>query len=926
MRYCLKICIVVLLFLFQYKLGYTQTHNELYNKAASAYQKGNYKSAYNTFLQLEELILRENGRESMRYITNKNNLALLEKRNGQLDKALASYEEASALAVKLRSFEQWKKIQSNIAVLYLQKSQYRKALKILTSLYDNIKPELRLKETGLLLNLGDTYSSMGEYNKAEEFALMAIQSIQKYGDEDNLHDTALNNLAGVYHNLGQYENAEDYYRQALRKRDQRVGKGHPDYAHVLSNLANLLYLQDRLVEAEKLARQSVDIYAGTVGASSTAYQNAVDVLAQILIAGKTEVSKSFLEKQVKSTSKDFGEISLQHFNALSTLGLYYADNGNYKKSIEAYEQALNVSSKLFGENHVRQATLLNNISQVYNSQKKYDIALQYSRKALNITLEFVKNQLPYLPETSRIMLIDQFRPILLNFYDNSLMAKVDESEVAQSLVDIQLKFKGILFRSGNRIRNQILSSGDTALIAKFYEWKESRLELARLYQENLSDRNSSLQSLIETVEKLERELSIESTLFSKSQDLQEADWKTIQNSLERDEAFIDIARLPRASGQIDYLAAIVKGIPNSKPELVVFANGSDLEGSHLENYKRSILLKIKNEESYGIYWTSFAEKLGGFKRVYLSPEGAYSEVNVNTLLNPDSRQFLIDELEIHLVANGSEVISQEEILDLDYSEFRDITLFGSPQFDKKGVTETNNALILTPNLEYSQIKSSQRFFDSRGRISQLPGTEIEVDEIEKLATENGLSVTKYKFQNASEETFLITKTTRYLHIATHGYFLDQLIGDNTQSQLKVMSHGNPMLKSGLLFAGAQLGIQGKTERNNDGFVTALDVQNMNLSGTELVVISACESGLGESKGGEGVFGLTRAFREAGANSVLFSLWKVDDIATKELMIEFYNNIFSEGMNTREAFIEAQQTIRLTYPDPYYWGAFMISGS
>jgi CHAT domain-containing protein len=136
---------------------------------------------------------------------------------------------------------------------------------------------------------------------------------------------------------------------------------------------------------------------------------------------------------------------------------------------------------------------------------------------------------------------------------------------------------------------------------------------------------------------------------------------------------------------------------------------------------------------------------------------------------------------------------------------------------------------------------------------------------------------------------------------------------------------DPLLNSGLLLANAQQGITGLLTNGEDGVLTAKEALNLTLDKTDLVVMSACETGLGEIRNGEGVYGLQRAFQQAGAKTVVISLWKVSDEATQELMSRFYENLLSKKLSKREAFQQAQSALMKKYPEPYYWGAFVVVG-
>jgi len=184
---------------------------------------------------------------------------------------------------------------------------------------------------------------------------------------------------------------------------------------------------------------------------------------------------------------------------------------------------------------------------------------------------------------------------------------------------------------------------------------------------------------------------------------------------------------------------------------------------------------------------------------------------------------------------------------------------------------------------------------------------------------------------ATEESFkqLSGNSPELLHIATHGFFLEDEKEINRNEFMKTINTDdrvfrNPLLRSGLLFAGANRAWMNDDiiPDIEDGILTAEEISRLDLSATKLVVLSACKTGLGEVRNSEGVFGLQRAFKLAGVETLVMSLWKVDNTATKDFMIDFYQNLLS-GKTKQESFKKAQQTIRENYKNPYYWAGFVM---
>jgi CHAT domain-containing protein len=230
-----------------------------------------------------------------------------------------------------------------------------------------------------------------------------------------------------------------------------------------------------------------------------------------------------------------------------------------------------------------------------------------------------------------------------------------------------------------------------------------------------------------------------------------------------------------------------------------------------------------------------------------------------------------------------------------------------------------------------QSDTNQRFLNQLGKVSVLPGTLAEVDNISALLSRRGVAHTKYLEVGATEEGIKSLRNPSILHIATHGYFLKDIppsAEDEIQRVfgMRKQAIGNPLMRSGLLLAYCEPTIKNMDNgRDEDGMLTAQEVLLLRYDSTDLVVLSACETGLGEISNGEGVYGLQRSFMQAGARSLLMSLWTVSDEATQLLMQSFYEGMFERGLSKRTAFKEAQTKLRARFPEPYYWGAFVMIG-
>jgi CHAT domain-containing protein len=488
-------------------------------------------------------------------------------------------------------------------------------------------------------------------------------------------------------------------------------------------------------------------------------------------------------------------------------------------------------------------------------------------------------------------------------------------------------------QAAQKMKNRILNSGDSLLVKKYWTWNglKTQIQKAEEMSEKVRiEKGIKLDSLKAENENLEKELSAKSHSFASLTDKKQISWKDIQKKLKKGEAAIEIVRVNKfgvlkivtdtsdvakapnfptyplydLTDTVYYAALIVKK-KSKMPELVLLKNGNDLEKKYAFYQKNSVIYKREDAVSYNEFWKPIAEKLTKIKKVYFSPDGVYNQISVNTLQNPETKKYVLDEIELHLLTNTKDLLSFGKSENKNYKA----ELLGYPIYDLQTQNE-NQAR--KRELE----ADTTRAFANFQKVSLLPGTKKEIEDISSILKEKNYGLQILSEKNATEENIKKVKNPKILHFSTHGFFID-----SKEKNEKI----NPMLRSGLLLTGVsdytRAEIKPETE---DGILTAQEAANLDLDETDLVVLSACETGLGDVKAGEGVYGLQRAFKVAGAKTLVMSLWKVDDAVTQKLMTAFYKK-FAEYNNARKAFKEAQADIKKQYPEPYFWGAFVMSG-
>lgn len=438
------------------------------------------------------------------------------------------------------------------------------------------------------------------------------------------------------------------------------------------------------------------------------------------------------------------------------------------------------------------------------------------------------------------------------------------------------------------------------------------------------EKNIHLQEIENQANEQEKELSFLLSKAGISAELTPKiySWKDIQQKLLPNEALVEFTRIryfdKDFTDSVLYIALIVK--KNSVyPEIVVFPKGNHLENRAISIYKNS--LKIEDGYSYKNFFEPIANSIQQIKKIYLCNDGVFHQVNLSAIWNPNTQKYIKSEIEIQLVSTARDFVQLGNKAKLQPARQKEIYLFGHPDYagEKKTnpVKENVDRHTFISDATIQNFDKKQRFLDISGEVVDLPGTLTEVENISKIAEKAQLKYQLYIHEKASEEELKKVSEPYILHIATHGFFLPNGEGINQ----------NPLLRSGLLLANAEKTIKQKQYEfhKENGIFTSQEAMNIDLQGTELVVLSACETGLGDVQNGEGVFGLQRSLQEAGAKTIIMSLWTVDDYATQEMMSLFYENLLVKKQPKRLAFENAQEALKAKYVYPYYWAAFVMVG-
>lgn len=804
-------------------------------------------------------------------------------------------------------------------------------------------------------------SAQGKYYEASENLLKALDIFKAYQGEDYVpFAEALAGLARINFQLGYYTLAE---RQSARSKDIMnyvAGDFHPSYGESLRLHADILLALGRLEEAEKLLEQALAISRNRLGEKHPQYARQLSDLAYIhffqgqirdAIEGQRQ-ALNILKARPETNPGLLSRMEIRLALVLKEEKSYPAAQVVLIQCIARLEKSGEAHRPLLGEATYLNALLLLEMENWEQAGAWLSNTYEHKKAILPVThpdLLLIQAQMAYtewklnrtaqatqlfqtalgnyfdqagkyfagMSEMERSRFYSRIQPFIQLYADMVSEMGIQGKELVGNLLSYQLESKGILLHETALLKGSVDRSGNEDLKRTYQKWADLSGQIARFGMPESDDSPMETQDLLmlqSEINQAEKELIRKSTLAGTLLNQPKPDWKKIQSSLSPDEAAIEIIRTRSSLANPDsghYIALVLRK-DSPYPVLVNLSPAAWAEQSGLINYKRSILNKMSDPYSYSTYWKSVDSVLAGIRTVYLCPDGVYHFINPETFSTP-SGGYVADRLQVLRVSNLKEIHNLDpsiRVLPLGTPDNKEAMIVGDPDFYLD-----RNTLTRTLPLEH---------------LPELPHTRKEAEGIRDMLTSGNWKCTLLTGISATEQAVRNCKSPGILHLATHGYFIPETrssASGNLPGMEGAWLARNPMLRSGLLLTGSASTLAGyntSPDEAEDGILTALEVMNMDLAGTDLVVLSACETGLGELKAGEGLLGLQRGFRIAGAHSVLMTIWNIPDAETSEVMSYFYQN-FLKGGTHAEALRTTIQQVRTKYPEPYYWGGFVLNG-
>ena len=921
------------------------------NNLAFLYERmNNYiqsEALYMEALNIRKIVL---GTEHPEYATTLNGLAGLYKSMGLFYKAEFLYIEAVKIRKKVLGSEHISYAASlnNLGFLYVLMGNFVKAEPLIIEalkIRKNILGTENISYAISIFNLARLNERMGNYAKAEPLYVEAINIHKKVlGTEHPDYATSLSELAGLYQSMGNYAKAEKLYIEAMSIYKNALGAEHVFYATCLSNLASLYKGMSNYAKAEPLFIEALNIRKKVLGTEHPDYATSLNNLASLYKRnGNYAKAEALFTEALNIYKKALGVDHVFYATTSINLSKIYEYLGYYSKAEQFLIEGIDIFKKVFGSEHPNYATGLNNLALLYESRGdliKADSLLLIG-SAINfrhILINFVN--LSEKEKQSWLNINSNINDLILSLQYNH---KGISPTSTQSIFNQQLLLKSLVLADTRRAMETIQNSNDSLLQKILGNWLDMKKELSRQYALPLSKRSPELAAWEQQAEELEKQLNRLSAAFRDQQQSLRIKLKDVQKGLRQDEAAVEFVRFrlynKKWTDSIMYAAYILTpgdSIPDFVPlfeerqlQQIWSTSGTTNEQKVKNLYRGSTEGSdagpeaAMGKEVYRLVWQPLEPYLKGITKIAYAPAGLLYKIAFHAL-PVDSATALMDKYTLRQYTSIREVALRSRTTGTQQP--KQIVLFGNPDYARVNSSPvTHNPQPVTSSSIYTP--------GTRGSYnntwSPLSGTAEEIKKIRQLFVKNQIQTTQFVQQEASEEHLksLSGQSPQVLHIATHGFFLPQ--AEQKRKEPGMMNESqysfadNPLLRSGLVLAGANHAWSGHppVDGSEDGIVTAYEIAQLNLGNTELVVLGACETALGDIKGGEGVFGLQRAFKLAGVKKMIVSLWQVPDKETAELMTAFYN-YWLKGQPIEQAFARAQSEMRKQYP-AFYWAAFVL---
>ncbi len=878
--------------------------------AEAELNRGNFPPVPVLINQALPVLEQKDGKNSLSYLTASRVLAEYYENTGRLDEAKEIYKKTFRRLDRLsrragvNSFSQPEKM----AQVFLLTGDYNTAEKQLEQAIEQktktygAKTKIVLIEPYVLSAKLNYFK--GNYIAAQENAQKAIEIGRELNMENSLKIQQANRiLADVDYAIGDYRTAQRRLDKIIIAQEKTLGHNNPLVATSLLKLSLASYYSDGNVAVNKARVDDASaILTSTLGANSLQLAEAMVYQAMFSMELNQydsalmalQQAQQIYGSQLAPGSRESARIVCLEGDILSRQNKFSEADAKYKQSAEVYK-------KLLGKTHPDYLKTQSKIARVRCKEGRFTEAFVITQTLTDNYQKFVEQVFPYLSEREKAKYWQQLREDFDLYYALAVEVAPNDQKVLKKVLNSRVNTKALLLRSSVKFQKDVRAANDESVTALFDKWLAQRRQIAASFGLSPEELAESGINLIELeAEATYNEKELRRKLYGKTETNAGDHTAGLFTKLGKDRMLVETIRFTSLANPEHSEYAFIIADPSSKKlSAVVLENGAELEGGLYRYYKNAIRLSAMDKYSYQNFWDALDNKLPDGKTIFFSPDGVYGLMNPETFADGEGK-YVLEKNSMIILNNPGDLLTETNH---PFPANLQAELVGNPSFYPTATTRKH-------------------------LVKDLPATGEEIIAVNAILVNRGATTEMMTQNMASEDSVKHIYNPGILHFATHGYFEEDNSSTVTSGGLSEEETGkHPLLQSGLMLANSGPLLE-KDEENmyaKDGILTAFEAKDLELGNTELVVLSACETGVGRVSVGEGVVGLQRAFLDAGSNSVMMSLFKVNDQATKELMESFYKNWIDTG-NKQQALVMAKKEMKEKYKEPILWGSFILVGN
>lgn len=769
-----------------------------------------------------------------------------------------------------------------------------------------------LKDIGLrqqyYLDYGDRMMEQGDYALAEYYYNRSLFMVSPGKGDLSLFVLYYAKMRDLKMNLGDYRSAEEYGREYLilssDRKDAAFFEPWVTQGLIYARLKNL-----------KSFTECFDVILGLVLKKDPAPR----MLAMIYKARGMGYSlfedweKAYedFSKAEKILAAQYGTMDDERLDNLSSQGMVLTKMKQYKEARKAYRQCAEAYLAKYGKESSQYQEVLAGLGTVELYLGNKDEGCRLYGQAAQWLQDMVKSQLRYVNSAERGSFWNAAMEKLWTMPFFALQAEATDNAFTEACYNALLFSKSLLLETEKSLQKAIQTEGSPEDLEKFKEMLELKEQTSALYRKYGAD-SDTLAVLNDRIQKLDHELTVRSKSYADYTRFLDWDYQQVRKLLKDKELLVDIVDYVPQKGEKEYAAFLIRK-DREYPLLLRLFTQKELDALMLEKSADQLYEGAVSEKAVKLLWDKIRPHAVEGATVYYVPSGKMYQLAWESL-STDDGSLLGEHYRFMRLSSAREIARVHTAQESGPSA----VLYGGLQYDMTGDE------MLAESRKYSAGPQMVMRSTLRGDSAfvALPESGEEVRQIADILTSRKYQVQVHEGISGTEESFLSLsgRSPRILHLATHGFYFTP---SEAVSYDYLRGFRDAMYLSGLVLSGGNAVWQGKKlpEGVLGGILTAQDISRLDLSGTELVVLSACQSGQGKVTP-EGLFGLQRAFKKAGAQTLVMTLWRVSDRVTREFMVSFYKHLV-HSEDKRKAFEEARQEIRDRYPEPFYWAGFVM---